>query len=81
LRELFEDERFFKKEYKDIYPEMLGVIDEYKDLQLIKEIVPEFKNVRPKDVDDLLLETCQKLHRFEDISFFKPLPHYLWLQF
>ena len=60
---------------------MLAVIDEFSDLQLMKEIVPEFKNVRPIDVDDLLIETCTKLHSFEKIPFFNNMPHYLWLKF
>jgi hypothetical protein len=81
LRQLFEDGRFFKGQYKDLYTEMLALIDEYKDLQLIKEIVPVFKNIRPQDVEALLLETCTKLHRFEDISFFRGLPKYIWLKF
>jgi hypothetical protein len=39
------------KEGKNIYKQMLFLIDDEKQLDLAKEVTPNFRNVRPKDLD------------------------------
>lgn len=37
--------------------------------------------MRPIDLDQLNLETCEMLHRFGDLIFFKNLSSDVWLEF
>lgn len=60
---------------------MLFLIDEYRDFELAKETLPNFRDVRPQDLDTLILEICLMVHNFGEISFFQGLPKLIWLQF
>lgn len=81
LRELKDNYGFFRKEYKYLYQDMIATIDEYKKYSMIPVITPCFDNIKPSDVDNLLLEVCQMEHRFHELPFLKELPKYLWLKF
>lgn len=58
------------KNGKKMYVEMMNVLEEAYNLNLEKEIVPEFKNVRPSDINNLHLEVCERNFRFDKLSFF-----------
>lgn len=60
---------------------MLATIDEYKVQAMVPILKPNFKNIKPGDLDDLLLEVCQMEYRFHELPFLKLLPKYLWLKF
>jgi len=82
LREIWNQGGFFKgKKGIGIYKHMLFLIDEYRDFELAKESLPNFRDIRPQDLDTLILEICQMVHNFGEISFFEGLPKIVWLQF
>lgn len=43
--------------------------------------IPDFRSVKPRDKEALLLEVCEKEFGFEKIPFFKALPRKYWLRF
>lgn len=81
LRSLKEDDKLISESDVDLYNEMLQHIETYRLQVLNDQIIPKFKNIRPMDLDQLNLETCEMLHRFGDIIFFKNLSSDLWLEF
>ena len=81
LRSLKDDDKLFPKDNVDIYNEMLQHIETYRLQVLNNEVIPKFKHIRPMDLDQLNLETCQMLHRFGEIIFFKNLSPDVWLEF
>ena len=64
-----------------IYKDMLMILDEAQNSALVKEKMPEFRNVRPNDVRELSIEVCERLHRFDKLAFFQSLPKLLWYRF
>jgi hypothetical protein len=53
---------------------MMFLIEEYRTFELAKEQLPNFRDIRPQDLDTLMLEICSMVNNFDEIEFFSGLP-------
>jgi len=83
LKKLKKKYKFFKgKKGLDIYAKMLNLIYyEHYEKDEVEMKIPKFKNVKPQDINKLLLELMKTKYKFSKNIFFQSIPEKLWLRF